>query len=213
MNLLTGSFQERLMKSISFAWLVFSKKVGNDLLPINKEASMQLHYAYVLQQVIPLICFDQNEIVQIELESSVHVDGRSREIDLVLEGNDSRDIHKIAVEMKCYRKTASSGKPRGAQDIFMKDVYADLKLLEDYCEHAGFDRGILLVMTDHEYFVNPKSRTGKTWDYDISNGYQVKSIHLTTPLGGEEIDIRLKKSYEFNWDKCGNFWFMEIEGH
>ncbi|MCY4312518.1 MAG: hypothetical protein OXD44_02280, partial [Gammaproteobacteria bacterium] len=162
---------------------------------------------------IPLICFDQNEIVQIQFESSVHFDGRSREIDLVLEGNDSRDIHKIAVEMKCYRKTASSGKPRGAQDIFMKDVYADLKLLEDYCKNAGFDRGILLVMTDHEYFVNPKSKMGKNWAYDISHGYQVKSIHLTTPIGGKKIDIRLKKSYEFNWVQCGNFWFMKIEGH
>jgi len=99
MNLLTGSFPERLRKGISFAWQVFMKKVGAGLLPINKEASMQLHYACVLQQVIPLVCFKQDEIVKVELESGVHIDGCLHEIDLVLKGNDSRDCHKIAVEM------------------------------------------------------------------------------------------------------------------
>lgn len=215
-NLLTGSFQERLRKSISFAWLVFMKKVGSSFLPINKEASMQLHYAYILQQVIPLICFDQNEHVQVELESSEHIDDRSREIDLVLKGTDSCGDYKIAVEMKCYRRTASSGKPRFATDLFMKGVYDDLKLLEDYCRLAEYDRGILLVMTDHEYFVNsPKGRRGrgKCWDYDISDDHQVEDIHLKTPIGGKKVDIKLRKLYKFKWHQCGGFWFMENEGY
>ena len=213
MNPLTGTFQQRLRESISFAWLVFQNKVGTGLLPINKEASMQLHYSNVLQQVIPLICFNQDESIKIELESSICVDDRPREIDLVLIGNDSQDDYKIAVEMKCYRKIASSGKPRGAHDIFMKDVYIGLELLEDYCEHAGFDRGVLLVMNDHNHFVNPTRKTGKCWHYDISNGYKITDgIHLKTPIGGKQIDIRLNKSYDFNWVQCGDFWFMENEG-
>ena len=213
MNLLTGSFEERLRKSISFAWQVFGEKTGANLLPINKEASMQLHYSYILQQVIPLICFHENESVKIELETGVKVNGRSREIDLVLEGVDSHGRHKIAVEMKCYRKVASSGGQRGATDIFMKDVYGDLQLLEEYCTHSEFDRGVSLVMNDLEMFVYPKKKTAKCWDYDISHGTEVGDKHLTTPIGGKEIDIRLKKSYEFNWVRNGQFWFMEIEGH
>ena len=131
MNLLTGSFEERLRKSISFAWQVFREKTGATLLPINKEASMQLHYSYLLQQMIPLFCFHEDESVKIELETSVKINDIPREIDLVLKGNDSRGCcHKIAVEMKCYRKFASSGRLRGATDIFMKDIYSDLHLLE-----------------------------------------------------------------------------------
>ena len=215
MNLLTGSFEERLRKSISFAWQVFMEKTGAKLLQINKEASMQLHYTYILQQVIPLIYFHKDESVKIELETGVPIKERGRKIDLVLEGVDSHGCNKIAVEMKCYRTLTSSGKPRGATDIFMKDVYGDLNLLEEYCKYAGFSRGVSLVMNDLERLVNPKiKRKGaKCWKYDISNGTKVGDIHLTTPIGGKEVDIRLKKSYEFNWVRNGQFWYLEIEGH
>jgi len=150
----------------------------------------------------------QSEVMELGIERG------SREIDLVLRGNDSQDSHNIAVEIKCYRKTTSSGKPRGATDIYMKDVYADLELLEDYCEQAEFDRGVLLVVNDLERFVNPQNKNSKCWDYDISNGKSnaIKGANLTTQIGGKEVDITLNKSYEFNWDKCGDFWFMEIEG-
>ena len=215
MNLLAESFEERLRKSISFAWQVFMEKTSTNLLPINKEASMQLHYSYILQQVIPLIYFHEDESVKIELETSVTINGRNREIDLVLEGVDSHGRHKIAVEMKCYRKVTSSGGQRGATDIFMKDVYGDLNLLEEYCKYAGFSRGVSLVMNDLEWLVNPKfKRKGaKCWKYDISNSTKVGDKHLTTPIGGKEVDIRLKKSYEFNWVRKGQFWYLEIEGH
>ena len=37
----------------------------------------------------------------------------------------------------------------------MRDVYVDLESLEDYCEQAGLNRGVFLVMADLESFVNP----------------------------------------------------------
>jgi hypothetical protein len=73
MNILTGSFEERLRKSISFAWNIFAEKVGTGLLHVNKEALMQLHYSHILQQVVPLVCFSDDEIVKIELETGVKV--------------------------------------------------------------------------------------------------------------------------------------------
>ncbi len=214
MNLLTGTFEERLRKSISFAWQIFREKTGAKLLPINKEASMQLHYSYVLQQVIPLICFHEDESVKIELETGVRVNDNYRVIDLVLKGKNSHGLyHNVAVEMKCYRQKTSSGGQRGASDIFMKDVYGDLHLLEEYCEYSDFDRVVSLVMNDLKRHVHPKQKRGKYWDYDISHGTKVGNKHLKTPFGGKKIDIRIKKSYEFNWVQCGQFWFLEIEGH
>ena len=163
MNLLVGSFEERLRKSITFAWQVFMEKTGSKLLSINKEASMQLHYSYILQQVIPLICLRKGETVNIELETSVKINGRNHEIDLTLDGmNPQGRHHKIAVEMKCYRERTSSGGNRGATDIFMKDVYEDLSFLEEYCDHV-YHQGVALVMNDREGFVFPEKREGKCW--------------------------------------------------
>ena len=215
MNLLVGTFEERLRKSISFAWHVFMEKTGSELLVINKEASMQLQYSYILQQVVPLICFDDNEKTKIELETGVRINNRTREIDLILDGYNSQGCrHRIAVEMKCYREFSSSGGKRGATDIFMKDVYEDLGLLEEYCDDddLGFSRGVALVMNDLERLVNPKRKDAKCWDYDTSHGTKVGNKCLTTPIGGKEASIELKKSYEFKWIKKGSFWFLENEG-
>ena len=100
-------FSKRMRAAVSLSWLMFSRKVGNKMIPINKEASMQLQYAYVLQQLLPLITFHENEIYEIELETGVKVNGTSREIDILFSGRFEDLEHKIAIEMKCYRTLAA----------------------------------------------------------------------------------------------------------
>lgn len=101
---------------------------------------------------------------------------------------------------------------RGAQDIFMKDVYADLAILEEYIGCGISQQSVALVMSDHELFVNPKKKTGKCWNYDISDGHVISGGSFKTPIGGKNVEITLQKTYSFNWEKFGNFWFMELEG-
>lgn len=173
---------------------------------------MQLQYAYILQQILPLITFKNNESARLELETGLNVGHGTKEVDLLLKGISDTGQHCIAVEMKCYKTYASSGGLRGATDIFMKDVYEDLRLLELYTESGHADRGVALVMNDLERLVNPKKRDAKCWSYDISNGTKIRNVHLTTPIGGKEISIHLKKTYTFNWEKHGLYWFMELEG-
>ncbi|PIE46482.1 MAG: hypothetical protein CSA42_08350, partial [Gammaproteobacteria bacterium] len=70
-NIEAENFSERMRAAISLSWVMFSRKVGSGLIPINKEASTQLQYAYVLQQLIPLITFHESERFEIELETGV----------------------------------------------------------------------------------------------------------------------------------------------
>jgi len=213
-NLTSNNFKIRLRKSISVAWALFIRKVANGTLPINKEASMQLQYAYILQQLLPLICFKDDEKAVIELETGVQINSSTKEIDLLLKGNDNNGEHKIAIEMKYYRTLASSGGNRGATDIFMKDVYVDLELLENYISHKVADEAIALVMTDKKNLVFPKNKNAKCWNYDISHGNTITNgIHLTTPIGGKNINLTLSKSYDFQWEQHKDFYFLELEGH
>lgn len=205
-------FSTRLRQSITFAWKVFMRKAGNGLLPINKEASMQLQYAYILQQVLPLVVFKEDERVELELETGINNGQGIKEVDLLLKGSMIGRQHIIAVEMKCYKTYAASGGLRGATDIFMKDIYEDLNLLESYISSGNVHRGVLLVMNDLERLVSPKKKDAKCWDYDISNNTHIENIDLSTPIGGKDISIHLDKAYDFTWEKHGAFWFMEIEG-
>lgn len=206
------SLIERTYKLIDQTWESFSQKVGNDVLEINKEASMQLNYSYLLQTVLTLVVWDKDESVTLELETGIQLENRIRECDIVVRLVKGNRKKFIPIELKCYRKLSSSGKPRGAQDIFMKDVYEDLQLLEGYQKASDCLEGMQLTMTDHRGFVHPKSKTSKNWHYDISDGYQINSgIHLTTPIGGKSININLMKNYNFNWKEIGEFYFLKLK--
>jgi len=207
-----GSLEERMRQAITFSWDVFSKKVGNELIPVNKEASMQLQYAYILQQMLPLIIYHQEESLVLELETTVSDGMHNREVDIMFIGKTQDKEHRVAIELKCYKTLASSGGKRGATDIFMKDVYQDLHFLERYCENSFAEIGIALVMNDYRNFVFPRNKDAKCWDYDVSHGTMVKMVHLTTPIGGKNVDIKLNKKYHFIWKQIGGFWFTEIEG-
>ena len=105
-----------------------------------------------------------------------------------------------------------TGGRRGATDIFMKDVYFDLHLLERYIVSGKASQGVSLVMNDMLRIVLPKAKTGKCWDYDTSQGTSFSQMNFNTPIGGKDIDFYLDKQYHFIWKNHGDFWFLEIEG-
>ncbi|MDK9558051.1 hypothetical protein QQF73_10495 [Marinobacter sp. M216] len=211
-NLEAEDLPERMRAAVSEAWLIFSRKVGGGLIPVNKEASMQLQYAYILQQLAPLIIFHEDEATRVELEAGVNVDGTNREIDLLFTGQGPGGVHKIAIEMKCYRTKAASGGNRGATDIFMKDLYFDIFLLERYVASGIATQGVSLVMNDMARLVNPKNKSSKCWAYDTSQGAQFGPHTFDTPIGGKAVSFRLERHYQLAWQQYGGFWFLEVEG-
>ena len=206
------SFETRLRHAISVAWKVFARKVGGGLIPVNKEASMQLQYAYLLKQLLPLILHNTDESADIELETGVKLPTGSNNVDILVTGTSAKGSTKIAIEMKCYRNITSSGGPRGAQDVFQKDVYEDLQVLEHYVEAGIASRGIALVMNDLPSITIPKVKNGKYWAYDISHGTTFSGGTINVPIGGKPVSLALKRSYAFDWSKFGSIWFSEIEG-
>ena len=202
----------RMRAAISLAWSLFSKKVGRGLIEINKEASMQLQFSYILQQLLPIISFNKLDRFELELETGVMIENSANEIDVLFKGFSESQNHRIAIELKCYRTIASSGKKRGATDIFMKDVYEDLAILERYVEYDHADEGIALVMNDMARLVHPRDKSAKCWQYDISHGATFGPAVLDTPIGGKEVILKLRKSYKLEWLQYGPFWFLEAEG-
>jgi len=206
------NFVVRMRASVTLAWRVLSQKIASEAILIHKEASLQLQYALLLQQLVPLIQFGSREKYQVELECGVTVAGSHREIDILFVGEVDDVVHKIAIEMKCYRTLAASGNKRGATDIFMKDVYFDLHLLESYVSEGKANRGVALVMNDLKRLVKPSQKEAKCWSYDISDGAQFGPAFFNTPIGGKPVDFTLNNYYCLEWHSCGSFWFLEVEG-
>lgn len=204
----------RMRSAVSLAWSILARKIGGGLIEVNKEASLQLQFAYVLQQIMPLITFHKEEELTLELETSAKVGASTREIDVFFKGEKDGQEHRIAIEMKCYRKYASSGKLRGATDVFMKDVYDDLAILERYVENHHAEEGVCLVMTDHKQLVAPEvfRKDAKWRHYEISHGFSVGPRTVDVPIGGQTVFIELKRHYRFSWEDYGGYFFLETEG-
>jgi len=206
------NFNKRIRQSLTLAWQIFQAKVGNGLIQVDNEASMQLNYAYILQSLLPLLSFEQDENTQLELEKNVKFDdGSYGKIDLFLTCTKANKKHRIAVEMKCYRERAASGSQRGATDIFMKDVYVDLQILEDYIAHRKCEETVFFALNDLKRLVYPKDKTAKCWAYDISNDFElVAPLRIRTPIGGKNQNISIRKPYKFKWQSVGSQYFLEL---
>ncbi|MCF6168001.1 hypothetical protein [Lutibacter sp.] len=202
----------RVNETINLCWDSFCAKVGGGLINVNKEASMQLNFAYILKNSIDLVIYEQDEEVSIELETGIPINGKLRECDIVVKIEKGKEILYLPIEMKCHKYLASSGKPRGAQDLFKFGVYEDLELLESYVDKTRL-LGIQLTMTNSRNFVFPKRKNGKSWDYDISDGIEIKNgIELNTPIGGNPISLKLTNSYTFKWNQVNEFYFLKLQG-
>lgn len=206
------SLVERVHNIVDICWNSFSAKIGCGLIPINKEASMQLHFAYVIKNALDLAVYNSDEEVHIELETNIVCNGARKLCDIVIIIKKGQSVQYLPIELKCYKEYAASGNKRGAIDIFCKDIYKDLEVLELYAEQENYSKGILLAMTDMERIVHPVKRKGKYVDYDIAHGTLLSgNVRKITPIGGKDVDLRINGYYKFNWQQCGNFYFVKLK--
>ena len=175
---------------------------------------MQLNFAYLLKNTVDLAIHHEDEKITIELETTIPVNGRSREGDVVVKIEKGDNVFYLPIEMKCYKELASSGGKRGALDIFFKDVFVDIELLESYSKKEHFLKGIMLVMTDFRNAVFTAKKNGKYWDYDISHGSQIiGAVTKNTSIGGFDVNINIDGNYNFDWKQYNNFYFLKLENN
>lgn len=212
------SIETKLNFLIKMAWEILQRRIEQKFVIINKEASLQLQYANILQSLIDVCQFSDGEIIKVVLEKTVFIQNQKpQEVDIIVETFINNDPYKIAIEMKCYRTKTSSGRARGAQDIFLKDVYEDIEVLENYRRtNTDIKKTYFLLMTDYKNFVFPKDKQAKCWDYDISDGFELKGPKcFTTPIGGKDINISINNSYSFDWTSVafeeGEYYFLCLE--
>lgn len=198
--------RERVSWAIEFAWQITLHKICSSEIHVYKEASLQLHYSSILKDTLGLIKFSPQERFSLELESTITINEKPFIVDILVLYSNSELSEKHAIELKCYRTLAASGKNRGANDIFMHAVYEDLYITEQYVKCRQADIATCLILTDYENFVNPKQKTSKNWTYDISHNYKLTPNRFTTPIGGKMVDFSLDSAYHFIWTKQGNFW-------
>lgn len=194
---------ERIRWALSSAWETCIHRIAAGRIRINKESSLQLHYAYILAQFGELACIEKAESFEMELET--HHAGKS--IDIWCSLNDV----EAAIELKCFRTRSNR-----ATDIDMYDVLNDISRLESYT-HVSQRRFICL--TDNEYY-SKASHAGHAGSVSIGEGKTYrKQMPIVPSWAGKWKDTSRDKGLtftndiEFNWNVINGwyFLFMEVE--
>lgn len=191
--------KDRIFWAVSFSWDICLLKIKEGEVKINKEASLQLQYSSILKGVLDLIKFNPSERYDIELESSFIINGKCLIADLVINYCCCNVRYTHIIELKFYKTITSLGTKRGAQDIFMCEVYKDLFYCEMYIRENLSDSCSCLILTDFKNFIEPKHKNSKNWAYDISNNHITRVGLYNTPIGGKENNFELMKSHVFKW--------------
>ena len=73
----------RVKTQIDICCESFSAKVGNGLISTNKEASMQLHFAYILKNSLDLVIHHKDESATIELGTGICIGEMSNNFNIL----------------------------------------------------------------------------------------------------------------------------------
>lgn len=192
---------KRMQWVLSSAWDTCTYRIATGRIKINKESSLQLHYAYILTQYGELACIEKDETFNIELET--HHAGKN--IDIWCAINDE----EAAIELKCFRK-----KSNRATDTDMYDVLKDLSRLESYT-HVAHRRFICL--TDNEYYTK-NIHSGHAGSVSTGNGVTYKkNVTITPKWSGTWKDksrdggITLLSDVEFIWNNLNEWYYLYME--
>ena len=208
------NFKNRLNEIIETSFRLLEMKIANGGIISKNEASFQLELGYILKVVGQLYEFQPNEKFHLELESyidlkknSIKSKSKKARVDIYLEfGNDKNKI-KGAIELK-FLKKKNHREPNNRYDIFK-----DISNLEAYKEN-GIDLCYFYISTDHSHYVNQKTYSIDTVDFDFRDGAEYKkgtrlNYNTAKPYGDP---IELKGDYKFKWtEPTENIYFMKLK--
>lgn len=156
--------KQRLTKIIDEAWIILFNQIVTGRQPINKEASLQLHLAKIIQDLGNAYCIYPKETFQLELETGYN----GKNIDITCQLGEA----KAAIELKCFIKASNR-----AKDTDMYDALLDIERLESY---EGFSIKKFICLTDNNYY--PEfAQTGMSSTVSLKHGTIYKANQEIIP--------------------------------
>ncbi|MBI1286142.1 MAG: hypothetical protein GC178_01045 [Flavobacteriales bacterium] len=205
-DIIEFDYQERLNAVLDQSWKIFKSQFIHGRHEINKEAPFQHHFAQIIRSVGNLYSLGEKDLFKVDLEAKCSdVKGKSKYLDITCE---FVDHISCAIELKF--KTAK----QGAQDYGRIDAYVDIEALE-LVTASQYDSGKFYMITDSRAYVNA-SEKGVGTEFAMHSGNKTEAgTYFNYPKckGREDVRVFLNKSYLFEWEKIGNWYFLELTVH
>lgn len=190
----------RLSYIIDESWLILFNRIVSGEQIINKEASLQLQLAYILQNLGNSYCISPTETFKLELETGY--EGKNIDITCQL-GN-----IKAAVELKCFMKASNR-----AKDLDMYDALIDIERLESFND---FHIKKFFCLTDNKYYPE-YTQKGMASSVTLKNGTIYKAHVEIIPGWRGKWNVKRDKSITFkkdvicNWISNNGWYYWQVD--
>lgn len=191
--------KQRISYLINESWQIFFQRIVSGKQKINKEASLQLQLARILNDLGNAYCILPDETFQLELETGYN----GKNIDITCRLGEV----KAAIELKCFIKSSNR-----AKDLDMYDALKDIERLESFDE---FDIKFFFCLTDNKYYAE-YTQKGKASSVTLKNGTVYQANKEIIPAWAGEWKVNRDKSIIFkkeiicNWISCNGWYYLQI---
>lgn len=192
--------KQRLSYLIDESWQILFQRIVSGKQLINKEASLQLQLARILNDLGNAYCILPNETFQLELETGYY----GKNIDITC----SLGKVKAAIELKCFMKSSNR-----AKNLDMYDALLDIERLESFDE---FEVKFFFCLTNDKYYSNSYHK-GKSSSVSLKEGTIYKANFEYLPAWAGEWKVKRDKSIIFqkdvvcNWISNNGWYYLQID--
>lgn len=187
---------KRLQQIVEKAVPILFDQIDGGRVPVQSEASLQLHLGRIIMTVADLEMVSPRETFSIELEKPLGGSGRGRlDVWFRLTTGDDREW-RCAMELKFFKKASQ------AEPVNRHKAMLDIARLERCGDVA--DVGFMLVATNHPHYVEWEAYSPDTADFDFRHGrrYAAGTTMTYRTPDSKLASITLKNDYEFVWTEA-----------
>lgn len=190
---------QRLSYLINESWQILFQRIVSGKQLINKEASLQLQLARILNDLGNAYSILPNETFQLELETGYN----GKNIDITCQLGDV----KAAIELECFMKSSNR-----AKDLDMYDALLDSERLESF---EDFEIKKFFCLTDNKYYAETEQK-GLASSVTLRNGTIYKANQEIIPLWTGKWKVKRDKSIVFkkdivcNWVADSSWFYLQI---
>lgn len=212
--MINNDLNDRVKSIIKQALSIYINRLRTDYYEIGLEATFQLHFSKILQDLFDVNTLSPNERFEVLLEKNIPVNGNKDYIDVVIRYIENKNVSLYLIELK-FKKISDS-----APDLGNIESYKDMYTLDSHKNTPNVKGCYYIFMTDYRVYINKSGKGTRTQlpmhdlakikhgqIYNVTNASAIKALGKYASTG---LKFSLDHTIEYEHFKIGekDYWYF-----
>jgi len=204
-DILSNDYSDRIHEILDISWRILKTRFIEGRHEFLLEAPFQHYFAHIISSIGDSFCTKREDQFLVDLETKLDdIKGKTKYVDITCSFPNQKTKCAIELKFKTQRQ--------GAQDHGRIDAFRDIEVIELACNQE-YNLGRFYMITNSTPYIN-QSRRGvgtvfTTHDGAITEAGQI--FHCPDSKGREDVIVKFRNPYTFNWEKINDWYFLELK--